>query len=312
MGWDTKAGVSVKGRLLAVLLVLLGGSSYGFVAMVVKLAYADQFRPEELTDAQFIISVCILLVLTVLRRETFRNLTRKDLLQLTMLGLISAGTSIFYYESLHYLPASFAIVLLFQFTWIVMVLDYFILKQKPTRKKWLALVCIFIGTLLAVDLFHTDWHMISLAGIILGLLSAFTYAVFLYGTSFVSTRTGPFARSTILNIVSLIIVCIIFPPAFLWSGAFSAGLWKWALAIGILSQTIPPLCFNIGIPVIGGSVAGVLGAIELPVSVVSSFFILGEHVDVLQWIGVFSILIGIVVSEYKQLPKIRNVQKVPE
>ncbi|UOF92235.1 DMT family transporter [Fodinisporobacter ferrooxydans] len=296
-------------RFPAMMLVLLGGTSYGFVSMTIKLSYAHHFQPEEMTDAQFLISVLILSILAMLRRESFFRINKRDFLLLILLGFISAGTSVFYYISLRYLPASIAIVLLFQFSWIVMLFDYLVHRKKPAKEKWLALVCIVLGTLLAVDIFHADLHDISFVGILLGFLSGFLYAAFLFGTSYLKTQAVPFASSAVINFVAASIVCSIYPPVFLWQGALAAGLWKWALFVGLLSQTIPPLCFTLGTPVIGGSVAGVLGSIELPVAVISSYFFLGESVNVIQWLGVTSIVLGIVISEYRQFLKFRKTRQ---
>jgi drug/metabolite transporter (DMT)-like permease len=283
--------------ILAVLLVLLGGSSYGFVSTAVKFAYQANFQPEDVTGAQFLSATVLLAFLLLIRREPFWRMSRKELGILGILGLLSTGTSVFYYESLHFLPASLAIVFLFQFSWIIVIIDFLFTRRFPSRAKVAGIGIIFLGTLLAVDLLHTDLHHVSVIGILLGCLSGVTYAAFLYGTSFLQSDSGPFGKSAIINLVSTILIFMVFPPHFLWNGALAAGLWKWGLLIGILSQVIPTVFFNIGIPVIGGAVAGVLGAIELPVSVVASHFILGEHVEPLRWLGVGLILLGIVVSE---------------
>jgi drug/metabolite transporter (DMT)-like permease len=48
-----------------------------------------------------------------------------------------------------------------------------------------------------------------------------------------------------------------------------------------------------GIPIIGGILTGILGAIELPVSVLSSNIILHEPISKAKWEGIALILLGI-------------------
>ncbi|MNI40701.1 EamA-like transporter family protein [compost metagenome] len=67
----------------------------------------------------------------------------------------------------------------------------------------------------------------------------------------------------------------------------------------MLGQVIPTVAFNIGIPRIGSSVAAMLGSIELPAAVIAAFFLLGEAVVWIQWLGMGCILVGIVISEKK-------------
>ncbi|KEO81548.1 hypothetical protein EL26_20335 [Tumebacillus flagellatus] len=287
--------------MIAILLVLLGGASYGLISPAVKMAYDAGFSPADVTSSQYGAAMSILVLIALFQLRRLRGMTGRDLGLLVFLGVLSTGTSVFYYLSLSYLPASLAIVLLFQFTWVVMVIDYLITRNKPTPIKWTALVLIFIGTLLAVDLFHTQWMGVSVLGIVLGLLSSVTYSAFLYFTSYVRPGSSPFVNSAVISIASTLTVFLIFPPKFLWNGSLGEGLWVWALIIGGLGQVIPPLFFNVGIPRIGGPLAAVLGAVELPVAVVSAFWLLHEEVFGAQWAGILLILAGIVVTELRFL-----------
>ncbi|PWK09697.1 EamA family transporter [Tumebacillus permanentifrigoris] len=290
-------------RTLAIILVLIGGASYGLISPAVKMAYDAGFSPADVTSSQYFAAMAVLVVIALFQLRHLRNLTRRDLLLLSFLGLLSTGTSVFYYLSLSYLPASLAIVLLFQFTWVVMVIDFFVARNKPTPVKWLALALIFFGTLFAVDLLHSEWGDVSVLGLTLGFLSSLTYGAFLYFTSYVRAGSSPFLNSALISIVSTFVVFLIFPPTFLWNGSLGAGLWVWALIIGGLGQVIPPVLFNIGIPKIGGALAAVLGAIELPVAVISAYLLLHEAVVGVQWIGIVLILVGIVVTELRLVRK---------
>ncbi|MBL0389257.1 DMT family transporter [Tumebacillus sp. ITR2] len=286
-------------RTLAILFVLLGGASYGLISPAVKMAYDAGFTPADVTSSQYFAAMAVLVLIALFQVRHLRGMTGRDLGLLVFLGVLSTGTSVFYYLSLSYLPASLAIVLLFQFTWIVMVIDFLVARAKPSRVKWVALGMIFLGTLLAVDLLHAQWGDVSMLGLGLGFLSSITYGAFLYFTGYVRQGSSPFANSAVIAVASTAVAFLIFPPKFLWNGSLGEGLWYWALIIGGLGQVIPPIFFNIGIPKIGGALAAVLGAIELPVAVVSAFLILHEEVVGVQWVGILLILLGIVVTEVR-------------
>lgn len=295
-------------RYIAILLVLLGGASYGLISPVIKMAYDAGFTPGDVTSSQYFMATLILAAIAVFRLSHLRRLTRKDILLLVVLGLLSTGTSVFYYVSLASLPASLAIVLLFQFAWVVMVIDYLVTKNKPTTVKWMALALIVLGTVLAVNLFHTEWEQVSMTGLVLGFLSSITYSCFLYFMGNVRQDVSPWVNSTIIAIASTVAVFFVFPPTFLWNGTLGEGLWYWAIIIGALGQIIPPVLFNIGIPKIGGSLAGVLGSIELPVAVVAAYLILREQVEGVQWVGIVLILLGIVVTELRLVGRRHEVE----
>ena len=99
---------------------------------------------------------------------------------------------------------------------------------------------------------------------------------------------------------------IIFPPLFFFNGVFLAGLYKWGLILALLGTIIPPLFFSVGMPKVGVSLGTILSAAELPMAILSSYFILQEDVDFLRWIGVILILLSIAMTNIrlkkKELP----------
>ncbi|ARU61211.1 hypothetical protein CBW65_09310 [Tumebacillus avium] len=294
-------------RTWAILFVLIGGASYGLISPVIKMAYEAGFTPGDVTSSQYFMATAVLLLISAFQFRHFKQLTGRDVLLFIFLGVLSTGTSVFYYLALADLPASLAIVLLFQFAWIVMLIDFLVTRKKPNKAKWAALVLILAGTVFAVDLLHANWGAVSMTGLVLGLLSSVTYSTFLYFTSYVRAGTSPWVNSAIIAMASTVVVFFVFPPTFLWNGTLWDGLWFWALLIGALGQIFPPVFFNIGIPRVGGSLAGVLGSIELPVAVIAAFVILREHVAGVQWVGILLILAGIVVSELRMRSRRRDM-----
>ncbi|WP_018130628.1 EamA family transporter [Effusibacillus pohliae] len=284
-------------RIAASLLVLAGGASYGLLGSFVKMAYDAGFTPQDVTSSQFFFALMMLAALSAFHWKTIRNLTRSELRLLFLLGVFSAGTTVFYYTSLHYLPASLAIVLLFQFSWIIMLIDYLVVRRKPTFAKWLSLILVIIGTLLAVNVWKTDWRQVSALGLLLGLLSSATYSAFLYWNEKSRSQTPAVVNSFMMGAASVLAICFVFPPNFLWNGTLGQGLWMWALLIGCFGQVFPPILFNKGIPVVGGTLAGLLASIELPVAVVAASILLREPVGAIRWLGIGLIVTGIVVAE---------------
>ncbi|HEU4963841.1 MAG TPA: DMT family transporter [Bacilli bacterium] len=286
-------------RWMASLMVLLGGASYGLISPVVKMAYEDGFTPGDVTASQYVFAAVALVVIALFRVRDFKKLSGKDVRLLVLLGLCSTGTSVTYYLALSMLPASMAIVMLFQFVWVVMLIDYIVTRTVPNGPKWMALVMVVIGTMLAVNLVGADWSAVSPLGLLYGFLASITYSLFLYFYSRVRSDVSAWVNSSIVAVASTVAVSFVFPPTFLWNGALGDGLWLWAILIGTLGQVLPPVFFNIGIPKVGGSLAGVLGSIELPVAVVAAYLVLRETVVGLQWLGIVMILVGIVVSELR-------------
>ncbi|MNP85125.1 hypothetical protein D3C76_1847240 [compost metagenome] len=56
--------------------------------------------------------------------------------------------------------------------------------------------------------------------------------------------------------------------------------------------------------------AGILGAVELPIAVLLSSIVLHEHVSGLQWFGVIIVLIGVALPELYKL-RMRRSRNTP-
>ena len=57
--------------------------------------------------------------------------------------------------------------------------------------------------------------------------------------------------------------------------------------------------FSIGIPHTGPSLGSILTSSELPMAILMAFFVLGEHIALVQWLGVALIFLGVIVGNLR-------------
>jgi drug/metabolite transporter (DMT)-like permease len=234
----------------------------------------------------------------------------KQWIQLLLAGTTIGLTGIFYYASLQTLPASIAVVLLFQFAWIGVLIEALIERKIPDRLTLFALIPIVIGTLLAGGIFQKQSFSYSWVGISLGLGAAVSYALFILYSGRSAPNVHPVMRSAIMATGGMLIVFIIFPPVFLWNGTLWNGLWLWGLLLALIGIVTPTILFTIGVPKVGGGWASILGSAELPTAVVLSSFILKEYVSLWQWLGVIVILLAITIPEWIREQRQRKRQVI--
>ncbi|MDB5054754.1 MAG: hypothetical protein JWM44_2804 [Bacilli bacterium] len=289
-----------KSRWTAVVLIVLGAASYGLLSPFIKLAYRTGWDDGAISTSQMTMGALITWLLVLIRRKSWSNPFRGPWIKLTIVGILGlALTTVFYNKTLTELDASLAIVLLFQFTWMTIVLDSLVNRRWPSRYQLVAILFVVAGTLFAVNIFAADWSRFSLMGIGLGLCSAGGYSLFLFLTGRINGNTDSLMKSAIMLTAALIPVYLIYPPHY-FIGPGMGSLLLWGLLLGVLGQVIPTLFFNIGIPKVGSSVAAMLGSMELPVVVLGALFIAGESVLTVQWFGMLLILTGIIISEMKR------------
>ena len=161
-------------------MVLLGGIMYGTMSSLVKLAYQRGFNAAELSFWQAFLAVLLLGLCALLLRKTEKgNIQNKDVLPLILIGCAIGLTNFLYYESVQYISASLAIVILMQFTWLGILLEWIVFKRKASRLAMLTVFFILIGTIMAGGVLEMTGWTFSAKGTLLALSASLTYAVYI-------------------------------------------------------------------------------------------------------------------------------------
>lgn len=283
-------------QITASAMVFAGSAFYGLLSTATKLAYLNGFTTAQVVGSQMFFG-CLGFWLSSfsLWRQTV-HLPLKDIAALMLTGAMSGLTGAVYYLALVKLPASYAVVLLFQFTWLGMVLDYIHHRRRPTALQKISAIIIMTGTVLAVGITSQNSAGISTEGIIWGLAATASYTLFIH----FSGRSAPAAPTIVRNnwmvLGAVTIAFIVFPPQFLYDGSIGAGLWRYGGFLALFGIILPFYFFAKGVPHIGTGRAALLGAVELPVVILCSVLLLNEQLTLIQAAGILIILAGILLS----------------
>ena len=292
-----------------ILMVFLGACSFGILSTFVKLAYQEGYTLGDVVGTQVFFGFVILWTLVLLRQLLLKKAsgaTLKDKLRLVAMGTSTGLVSIFYYKCVQTVPASIAILLLMQFTWISLGLDALIKRKLPSLSQAGMVVLVLIGTAMAGRLFSGTTPDFDWQGIGFGLLAAVCYSIFLLVSGSAGNHLHPTTKSALILTGAFLLIMSLFPPAFLINGALGQGLLKWGLLLAVFGTVIPPLFFAYGIPRAGLGLSAILSAAELPVAVVMSSVVLQEEVWLEQWLGVLLILAAIVAANLGAILKKRH------
>ncbi|MBH0333577.1 permease [Brevibacillus brevis] len=281
----------------SIFLVLLGACSYGVLSIFMKHAFQLGFTPFEMSGSQLIFGGLIMTAMAIFFSK--QRFSFKYLLLLAPASLMMASTSLFYHQAVSRVSASLAIVLLFQFTWIGVLLEAIVDRKWPTAEKWVSLAMLGAGTVLASGLSESGIQSVDMVGLIFGLMSGATFALVIFFSGRILPGMDPYLRSAISISMAALMLSIVYPPTFLVNGQLLQGLLPLGLLVAIFGSVIPIFCLAVGVPRIGNGLATILSAVELPTVVLLSNFVLQETVSLPQWGGVFMILAAICVPQVK-------------
>lgn len=284
--------------------IFIGACSYGILASIVKTGLTAGHTVYELTGSQYLFGLLLLLLTIPFIKKV--KVTFKQAGALMLTGTALSLTGIFYGLSLERVSASLAIVLLFQFTWIGIVLEAIYERKIPSRNKIISVIFLIIGTVFASNLITSSGQTLQLDGFIYGLLSAVTYAVFIFASGKVAAGVPSIQRSIFITLGGLLVLVFVAGPILLKNGIHLDGLWKYSLAMAFFGAIFPIVLFAIGTPKIDAGLATIVGSVELPAAIVAAMLILGEKISSAQTIGITLILIGISIPQLRFIKFSRN------
>lgn len=293
-------------QLRYVLFVLIGASSYGVSASIIKLTLGAGYLTSDAMAGQYLFGFLMLLSVFLFTKK--KNMPFKQVGELLFLGLLIGLTGIFYTESLARLSASIAVVILFQFTWIGILIEAIYEKKRPSHAKMLSILFLWFGTLFAGNV--SSASDFNIAGIIYGFLAAITFALFFFFSGKMGDHLPAIQRSMIVTFGGLLLMFTIFSPRFVFDGTLTQGLWKYSILSGIFGIILPVVFFAMGTPHLDSGTATIIGAAELPSAIIAATFLLGEYVTTMQVVGVILILIGIAIPQiYNRWQRPPNIFK---
>ncbi|WP_246496656.1 EamA family transporter [Chitinophaga varians] len=281
-------------------MVLLGGIMYGTMSSFVKLSYASGYHAAEVSFSLSLSSAVLLgaVLLLTTGKAGGRRLTGKELLSLLIVGGTIGLTNFLYYQSVSYISASLAIVILMQFTWFSLLLEWLIFRQRPGKPELVTILFILVGTVMAGNLLQAGALSFSWKGIALALASSFTYAVYIVANSRVGKGVKWQSKSTLIMVGSTLAIFIINAQTIVADNHFSEAFLLWAVFLAVVGTTIPTALFAAGIPKIGASTSAILMTIEFPVAVLCAYLVLDEAVSPVQIAGIIVMLAAISAMNY--------------
>ncbi|POS01347.1 threonine/homoserine efflux transporter RhtA [Flavobacterium croceum DSM 17960] len=284
--------------LKGLFLVGLGATSYGMLATFVKLAYNENYTTAEVTSSQFIYGILGMLIINGFQKlkskQPVINASKKNIVQLMLAGTSLGMTSVFYYLCVKYINVSIAIVLLMQTVWMGVLLEWILDKVVPSSKKITAVIVVLLGTILATNMTSASSLQIDWRGIFWGLLAAASFTTTMFTANKIALGVSSAQRSLYMLLGGAVIVFAF--ALFTQNTPFNFEIfYKWGIFLALFGTIIPPILLNAGFPKTGIGLGSIISSLELPVSVLMAYIILGEKVVFIQWLGIVLIIAAIVI-----------------
>ena len=157
---------------------ILAGILWGATGIFIRKSTELSMNNITIVSSKAVTASVIMFVSIFLYNKSLIKIHLKDIFIFISAALIGMlGVNIFFNESVSFLSLSLAAVLLSLSPIFVLLLSYFLYKEKITLKKLISIILAFVGCILVSNILKSEIK-ISLWGIISGLLAAFSYALY--------------------------------------------------------------------------------------------------------------------------------------
>jgi drug/metabolite transporter (DMT)-like permease len=279
-------------------MVLVGGAMYGTMSSFVKLSYSWGYNAAELAFFQALLAAVLLGLCSLMVNKVNKKVGLKSVAALLITGGVIGLTNYLYYQSVSFISASLAIVILMQFTWFCLLIEWALFKKKPSGVEVLTVVCIIAGTIMAGDLLHANAMAFSWKGFLSALGSSLTYAVYIVANSRMGKNVNWLPKSTLIMTSSAMAIFIVNSNTIITTAHFSYQFAIIVIFLAVAGTAIPTALFAAAIPKVGAGISSILMTIELPVAIICAGLILNEHINMVQIAGILIMLVAISVMNY--------------
>jgi drug/metabolite transporter (DMT)-like permease len=265
-------------------LVALSTMAYGVLPILGKVAYAAGVRPLPLLAWRYVIAAGLIALLERGPRPPLRAR-----LTLWAIGSVFVFNSVAYFRALEQIPASVTALVLYTYPVIVALLAAFAGVERLRWRSLLAAFGAFAGCALTAGGATADAPLPA-SGVAWALAAALVYASYIV----LSSRFGAGVPARVLALHLAQAAAVICVGLALAGGGLSLPLAPQALlsvaGIGVVSTVVAMTAFLAGMALVGPTRASVLGSLEVIVTLLLAFLLLGERLSAWQWAGATLIL----------------------
>lgn len=278
--------------------VFLAASFFAFIGVLGKDLINLGIAPLDLIILQYGATVLIMFAYFAVTDIKVLKLTKHEIKSILIQGIIgSSGTTIFFYLALEWVNAGIASMLLF--THPVLISIYFLVSK--TKKINVinnsALVLAILGSIMVINILSFNMSVTPIIGILFGLAASASYAFFNIYAELEFKEARPLVTTFYCSGVILITALLIHPGFFTFNFELSWNTMFYIVRLAIIAGILPVVFLYNGITLVGADKASIVATVELPITVLLAFVILGEKMDMIQVIGILFIIASIILLQ---------------
>lgn len=282
----------MNAKAKGILCGIVAAMTYGLNPLGALNLYNDGINVDTVLLYRYGLAVLVLGAIMALRKESFA-IRKPELLTCLCLGVSFAVSSLALFTSLHYMDAGVACTILFVYPVMVAVIMAVFFKEKVSGVTVLSIVLSLAGIALLYK--GGDGSALSTMGVLLVMLSALAYAVYIVVVNKAELRLSSVKLSFYVMLIGAVAVLAhsSFNEANHIQLLTTAPQWLWAVMLAIVPTVISLVLMVVAIKNIGSTPTAILGALEPVTAVIIGVTVFHEMFSPRIALGLVLILVAV-------------------
>lgn len=265
--------MKAKGYILAAIAAAAYGTNPAFAVPL----YADGMNPVCVLLFRYIFSLPILATMMAARGRSL-SIGKAEAMQLAVLGVLMAVSSLGLFESYNYMNSGVASTLLFVYPVMVAVMMSFFFHEPFRMSTGICLAIMGAGLFMLMK--GDAGSETGMLGVVLVMLSSLTYALYLVMTNVSKVLHGVSTLKMLFYVIlfgsSVFIFALLLGTPFTVPSGI--GGWINLAALALIPTVLSLGCTTVAINTIGSTPTAIFGALEPVTAVVLSVVLLGQGI----------------------------------
>jgi len=280
-------------KLIGILCAIGAAVCYGTNPLGALNLYAEGMNTPSVLFYRFGLAWIIIAVVMLFRKESLK-VDRREFRTLTALGLLFIGSSLTLYLSFHLMPAGVASTILFTYPVMTAAIMALFFREKIKFATVASIVLSLVGVVLLY--WGDSGGTLHLGGVILVLVSALTYALYI-----IVVDKSPLAMSSFKINFYVLFYCAAGMALFaLLSGQPlmlppTPRAWLWVSWLAVVPAIMALVMMVYAAKYIGSTPTAILGALEPTTAVLIGVFVFAEPFSLRLLLGIVLILAAVTI-----------------
>ena len=280
-------------KLIGTLCAIGAAVCYGTNPLGALNLYAEGMNTPSVLFYRFGLAWVIISIVLLFRKESLK-VNRREFLTLTALGVLFIFSSLTLYLSFHHMPAGVASTILFTYPVMTAAIMAIFFHEKINFATVASIALALVGVLL---LYWGDTDgTLSIVGVILVLVSALTYALYI-----IVVDKSPLEMSSFKINFYVLLYCALGMAAFaLLSGQPlmlppTPRAWLWVSWLAVVPAIMALVMMVYAAKYLGSTPTAILGALEPTTAVLIGIFVFREPFTLRLLLGIILILAAVTI-----------------